>query len=227
MAATSVDICNKALSLIGARGYLTALADKSREAEECTLWYDHVVDMVQQAAWWPELRTSANLTIAATRNFNLGWTALDPIPGYHYLFQLPVDFLRARYLESYARFELGHYAGAAPPETTLYLSTDLKNPILVYSRKDLLVDRWSPQMVEAVTATLAAYLVKPLKGDDRESAQYFQKAQYLVQKARAQETPNLQMLESLPPTLQARGHLIKTYNSYYYPVGAFKAGGAL
>lgn len=80
---SSVDICNRALQLVGA-GAITSLTDGTHEAAECGRCYD----IVRQA----ELRSNS-------WNFSIKRAVLAPLTGvplfdYSYAFELPTDCLR-------------------------------------------------------------------------------------------------------------------------------------
>lgn len=86
--ASVVEICNKALSLIGQK-IIVSLDDNSAEALACrTLWPD-LRDRVLRSHPWN----------CATERISLNKLLETPPYGYRYYYQLPSDFLRLNEIE--------------------------------------------------------------------------------------------------------------------------------
>lgn len=99
-----VDLCNLALSQIGARAVITSLnpSDGTVAGDACSLLYQPTVDAYSRAAHWNCLRFQSQLSLlkaAAGTPENPNGTML-PVPpiGWLYEYALPTDCLKARRL---------------------------------------------------------------------------------------------------------------------------------
>ena len=84
MATTVVEICNIALSRIGAKK-IQSLDDTSKEAEECNLHYENARDATLRDFDWSFARKRADLAVLT-----------DTFTGWTYAYQLPSDYIMAR-----------------------------------------------------------------------------------------------------------------------------------
>ena len=219
---TDVEICNLALSAIGARGRLTSLADPTREAEECSLWWPQVMDNVLQAAWWPEVKRARRLTLAFSEETDGTFSNTDPLPNWKYAYALPVDYLRAWHLSDYSRFEIARVHDG----TTLRLSiqTNSHEPVLIYSTKDFPVAGWGPHLVNVAVYTLASVLAMPLTGDISKQQMNIQLATRAIHQAQAESATVDHSEKTFPETLAARGALVPDFERFYYPKASLLLG---
>lgn len=81
MSENKIDVCNSALSLIGAPT-ITSFDDGSREAEVCTQLYDHTYETLLAEADWNFAQSDVELARSTT-------TPTDP--NYQYQYLLPSD----------------------------------------------------------------------------------------------------------------------------------------
>lgn len=145
MATSNVQVCNYALTLLGANN-ITALDESSEEARKCSALFDLVRDKVLVAHPW-------NFAIARV---NLGLLADAPESDYDYKFQLPNGCLRV--------------LSTNLPEGDSYkiegreLLCDASSIIIKYIDQLTDVSKWSPQFVTAIGSALAAALAYPLTG---------------------------------------------------------------
>ena len=98
--ATKLQIYNMALSAARGQGTLTSLTQDTRGRRELDKWWDLVLEVTQEAAFWPCCKVRAVLE---------GGEELDE-QTWRYKHELPtgnndLQLLRPWYLENYARFE--------------------------------------------------------------------------------------------------------------------------
>lgn len=99
-------ICNLALSALGARDTITSINETSNEAVQCLTHWDQARDSTLGAAPWPFARATAVLTLVkaapGTPEFvgtpSPTWTSAYPTPPWNYSFRLPVDCIQPRYV---------------------------------------------------------------------------------------------------------------------------------
>jgi len=151
--ASKLDIYNMALSETRSQGSIRSLTQDSREREECDKWYDLVVRVTQEAAYWPCCKTKATLT---------GQVDEKQEYEYRYSYSLPTDYLRAWYLASWSKFELL----SKNRQTRLF--TDDSKAKLYYARlEDLNTELWGPSMTQAIVYGLAHKVARSLTGDEQ------------------------------------------------------------
>lgn len=88
------DICNMALSDIGARATIAALTDPGPAAVACNIWYDKLRQMLLRTAPWGFARS----TIALTQLGAITNTPPDNIYPFPYKYAYPSDCIKFRYL---------------------------------------------------------------------------------------------------------------------------------
>lgn len=198
---TKLDIWNRALTAVGAAGKVSEEDENSREADLCRLWYDEVVSVIQEGAWWPALRAEASLTDQAE----------DDAALFIFNYALPEGFLRAWRLRSGLPFE---YAKR--------LQTNDPSPYLIYSEKNADPDDWNPAQSRATAYGLASKLTVPINGNVELARNMEAQANYLLLEARSVEANKQQNnYDTLPDWLEARqGGGVPT-SRYMYPIGAF------
>ena len=59
--ATKLEIYNMALSAARSQGNLASLTQETRGRQECDRWYNLVIDVTQEAAYWPCCKTRITL----------------------------------------------------------------------------------------------------------------------------------------------------------------------
>ena len=88
MAANEIEICNAALSMLGASP-ITSLSDTDKRSVTCNLWYSRTRDnLLRSHPWGFALKRAALVEDVSTPAF-----------GYSHQFVLPVDYLRVYKLE--------------------------------------------------------------------------------------------------------------------------------
>jgi hypothetical protein len=89
---TAVDICNRALSSIGAQTTISSLGEQSPEAVQCALWYDSTRKQLLRTANWGFARRQVALTLLGELT-----DATTPFP-YLFKYAYPADCLKFRYM---------------------------------------------------------------------------------------------------------------------------------
>ncbi len=92
MPSSVADICNRALSEIGAQSTIASLDEESQPAVYCKLWYDNIRQGLLRAATWSFARRQVVLAELG----NLA-DATSPYP-WLYKYQYPSDCLKFRYV---------------------------------------------------------------------------------------------------------------------------------
>ena len=202
---TQLEVWNQALQICGSAGSIPGTDgvpdpnDKSREAELCRTWYDEVVGVVQEGAWWPSSRRVADLT---------GRDELED-DEFQFAFDLPDDYLRAWYLKSGLPFYI----------TDKFL-TDDPEPRLVFSFNNTDPNTWPPAQARATTYGLASKLARPLTGHRDLATTLEGQANYLLLEARAVEANKQQnTFDNIPDWIAARQGGSSRVR-YLHPVGA-------
>ncbi len=217
MGQTVLSIYNAAISAAGGRGRLSALTAPSKEREECDTWYELIRDVAQEAAYWPAVKTSARLSLVAERATG-AWTINQPQNPYAYAYDLPNNYLRAWHLHDYAPFELTFNVDS----NRVRLHTDSEQAILTYGRINTNPAQWGASLQHAVIMALSAHIIPGISGKAQLAQQRLQQANDALMAAQASAANDQQpMLESMPPTLAARGGAITpSQTRYIYPNGA-------
>ena len=173
MAAT-IDICNRALSLIG-EDVIASLDEASEPARKCKLWWDPSRQAVLRAAFWGSARKAAVLNL------------LDVTPaGWSYAYLYPGDCLHARFIGG----------SQLPPFTVSTLETtgglnkviltNATSPTLHYTFDNTDPTTWDIGLEQAVTHALAGNIAYALTGKRALKLDQFQLANQLIEIARGQ-----------------------------------------
>lgn len=96
--ATSVDICNKALLLLGMQEVINSLTQDSAQAKACNLIYANIRDWCLGVTNWNFARRTATLTLLKSVSPIAPWTSASPAPPWKYEYQMPSDALMIRYI---------------------------------------------------------------------------------------------------------------------------------
>lgn len=156
--ATKVQICNMALSRLGA-STITALTDDTPEAKLCNTLFDDLSDRVlMQGSWAVAL---VRVALAKTTN--------TPPYGFANEFQLPVDPKCLKVLTTdldVTPLEDISASGSFPYRIEGdKLLTDSTNVKIKYISRLASTERYDPLLTEAVEVLLASYLAFPIMGE--------------------------------------------------------------
>lgn len=224
-AVAEVDIYNMALSFIGVTTTVAATTEKSPEARTCSIWYERVRNAIQRAAPWSCLKATARLALKATRDPTLDWASTDPTPGYLYAYNLPSDMQIPRYMVDFSMFEL-----STMQDGSRCLMNSSANALLIYNRRVTDPSAWDEGLITAISAGLAAKIVKPITGKTSDLSGYLQLASQELIGARLLDAPysGVPMQQPLPEWLQERGSSYGApFTPYIYPLANPVVGGTL
>ena len=163
-------ICNMALSHIGARATVTSISppDGSVEAGHCATFYDMArTELIEPGTWRFALKRAA-LALLAT-NVSSTWA---------YAYSLPADCMRAQrilragstltvFTQDTAQFSPDDADSASYTIEGDVLYTNEPEAVLVYVRDVTDTTRFTPSFVSALSYLLASYLAGPvIKGTE-------------------------------------------------------------
>jgi len=218
MSVSVVEIYNQALSAIGHTGAVSDVAENSREADVCNLWYPLVRDTVMRSAWWPSVRATTSLALLSTRNLDVAWVGGDPAPTFKYAYKAPSDMLSPRYLATYARFDQG--IGQDGGQDVAAIFTDATPALLEYARSGVSEGLWDVGLRMAIVYALAAKLAQPITGKAALANSTLQQAMFYVGEAKT-EANNVQPMiqQGLADWHAARGYSMSTaLTRYVFPL---------
>lgn len=177
-----VDICNMALSKMGARSIINRLTESTPAAVACNLWYDHLRRLLLRSAPWGFARK----TIALTQSGSILTT--PPSNDYPFLFNYvyPADCIKFRYLVPMPPPQAA-VTGPAPGEPLIWLpwmmprrdwryvisnfgdakvvTTNLNRAVGVYNTDVQNCDLFDEAFIDALSSSLANELIMPLAGN--------------------------------------------------------------
>lgn len=143
--ASKVAICNLALTDLGANIIANLETDSSKEAKNCRVYYDILVDRVLEAHHWDFAKTWVVLALDA------GYVFVDD--QYEYAYQKPADFIRFSRMENKASiFEVRG-------ETIV---SNLEDAEIEYIKRVSDSTLYPPHFVSALHSLLRAHLAIPL-----------------------------------------------------------------
>lgn len=171
---TETDLCNDALSQIGA-ATITSLGDGSINSNHCQRFYPQLRDARMASHHW---------------NFVLTWVQLaqdvtPPVAGFNFAYTLPADCLK-----------VVNYGGALPssPSTTLFndpyaryvvrykiegrkLVSNDGTAYIQYLRRITNPDEWAPLFYQGLTKDLASKLAMAIPKDEKKAMALMQMAE--------------------------------------------------
>lgn len=180
--ASQTDICNMALSAIGARSSIASINEGSAEANACLLHYQTTLEAVLRAAHWNFARKQLNLALLID-----GTTGVAPFPPSPWLYEYayPSDCIRARFVMPWFQTAPNapqqvmpepYYVG---PPVRFAISSDLdinNQPVqviltnqpqaqLVYTWRNTNTAFFDPDFVVAFSNALGVRICQPVSGD--------------------------------------------------------------
>lgn len=145
--ASSVDIANIALQLVGA-SRISNLTDPTRSAEEVNNIYPHLMKAELQANTWT----------FSIRRIQLSSDSTAPAFGRNYAYQLPDDFVKIAPLDPQAKDNPTDYLF----EGTQLLTNETGPLNIRYVSSDTAEEKFDPMFVLALAAKIASHIVEPL-----------------------------------------------------------------
>ena len=165
--ASKVNICNMALSRIGA-STITSLTDGTQEAKLCNTFFDNLADRAMMQGSWSS--TLKRVVLAQTTN--------TPAFQYDYEYQLPVDPKCLKVLMIDEDVDGEHKYSIEDDK----LLTDKNGVSIKYIAQITDPENYDPMLTEAIEVLLAAYLVYPLTGSQSGALEFANKYEELVDK---------------------------------------------
>lgn len=221
-----VSVWNKALTLAGARGLIASEDERTREREICSTWYDHIRRTVLGGAFWPSSRKRLYLSLLQERDTSISWAAGDPAPGYQYLYAIPTDLLRPRFLADYSQFEEFFDHTRSNGEGARVLSANMPEAILEYSFDQTNPVFWEPTLENAIVFNLAAVICNSLNAKENKTQRLFQQANDMTMEARvAFANVSNAYQETIPDWIAVRGYADGAPKAqYFFPYAPFFSG---
>lgn len=163
-----VGIAKMALSHIGSETKIESFTEKSKEAEQCDIWYDHSRLQVLEAYDWNFARKRKTLALHGN---TISETSTNPLAGvWRYRYTYPGDCVAARKIQH----------PNAPPDDALpfdvetslngqqkTILTNLQDAVLVYTWDLANTDMFSILFISAVSHILAHHIAFSITGDRR------------------------------------------------------------
>lgn len=149
---TTTEVCNLALSEIGAKLLVDFATDTSEEARACRLHYAQTRDALLRRHQWNFAQTRADLDQAAD----------TPISDWDSAWELPADCVRVISLPTDNPYK-PHQEFAV--EGRLVLVRDLTEVTLLYISSAVPIADWDPLFVDAFALALAGKLAKTIAHD--------------------------------------------------------------
>jgi hypothetical protein len=187
--ASAVEICNFALSRIGAPR-ISALTEKSKAAAECNLLYNIARDAVLSDFPWNFAEKRLVLALLD-----------DSYSGWDYAYQYPTDCLRAReiYNASSDSSKIPFIISSSSTGSRIIL-TDEDAAELIYTYRATDPNQYDPTFIDSLSFRLASDLALPMNGDARLRSQMLQDYRVSLSGARAS---NANEKQKEPPQVSA------------------------
>lgn len=182
---SDIEICNLALSRVAVTQAIASFTERSKEAEQCRVFYSHLRELVLQEFPWPFAESIVALA-------DLG----NPAPGWAFRYRYPADCLKIRNIvqpgfrralssDMEIPYQIGYDAGGR------VIHTDQPEAVCRFTFKVDDSTFFDPQFVEALAWRLAMDLALPLasKPDLQQfAAQQYQMALTLAEGSAFQES---------------------------------------
>jgi hypothetical protein len=211
---SEVQVYNLALNAVGERSNVSSPTEDSRAAEVCHLWYTVVRDQILAAAPWPEAMKIAYLPLLATQDDEDAWLETEPRTGYAFVYGMPSDALRPRYMTNFTPFLFTHYGD----QRALHSNTE--TAVLAYTSRLENIALWDSGLQMAIVYGLAACICMPLSGKPSRAKMLRDQANDLILGAREYAAnSNNETFESIPDWIAARGYNTTNAPRYIYPYG--------
>ena len=170
--ATSIDIANRALMLLGSRE-ITSFTENSNEAKTAKNLYMSTRDYVLRAYPWASLKKRAKLVELADK----------PVNGYRHQYQLPNDCIRVVEVHSPSRDKVTKWE----VEGTKVLC-DYSPLSVVYLANDVPEIDYSTQLVQALVYRLASEMAYPITGNNTTMSNFAALFENVIQEARTTDS---------------------------------------
>lgn len=169
---SEVHVCNLALVYAGVRLRISSLNDKSAEAQQCALLYEHCVSIVLERSDWAFAR----------RNITGQVLPITPPLPWQKVVKYPTDCVKLRRIDEWAdviatapvsttfRRDIPFLVALHPTDPSRVIYTPTDNVRLVYTALVTQASVWPNLFTEAVARRLAIDLGLGLDGPDEAKA---------------------------------------------------------
>lgn len=161
---STVQICNLSLRHLGISKEIASLTERSNEAAACNRFYEPTRDMVLRGFPWPFAKKSVTLGLVTDSDDDD-----HPTTEWDYSYRYPTDCAIALRIESGIRndtrqsripFEIYQ------DESARLIYTDQENAVLQYTKNETNSERYTPDVVMALSFLLAYYIAPSLTAGD-------------------------------------------------------------
>lgn len=214
-----IDLCNRALSLIGARSTISSFSEGSAEAINCNLWYDTLRKQLLRGAPWGFARAQAPLSMLGDLGHG---TSQYPWP---YKYSYPSDAIKIRYIipGQVSQSPIVPTTGSLQPvgftgpsranrflinsdPTGRVILSNVANALVIYTMNQIDPAMFDDLFAEALVQALSAHLVIPLSGNAAMRPQFIQSAMGALNEARAADgNEAVPSTDHTPDWIAARG----------------------
>lgn len=155
--ASEIEICNMALSRIGNSRFINSLSEKSKEAEQCNLHFNHCRDTVLSDFPWNF--ASKRVALADTNN---------PPPDWKFAYSYPTDCLKAiAIVQAGQKYQqpnnaINFMVGSDENGTGKLIYSDQPQAWLQYVASVTDVNMFDSLFIDALAWRLAGELARPL-----------------------------------------------------------------
>ena len=172
-------------------------------------------DQVFKAAPWDSVEGIKRLALVRTRDESEGWVEGDPKPGWTYTYAMPSDLIQPINLHDYHRFDPGAGKGIR------VIFTQIKDPILIYTRAEEDLSVWDSTLYGAVAAALGYNISLRLSGKLAFTENAAQRANSVIIEARvAHANQTDDRYEVIPEWIAVRGYdYTPPAQRFIYPYG--------
>lgn len=215
------NLFNQALTTVGHAADVTDPTAKSRSTDLLNLWYSVARRAVFTAAYWPSLRKTARLSLAATRDTGEAWVGTNPPPGYINAYAYPSDMLQPQFMEDYSPFKLGRLGASR------VINTNTPNPILNYTVDEENLTLWEPDLYRAVIWSLAGCINMAKNGKMQLTEKLERQTLALISQANViAANAEDEYFDSIPSFWVGTGFEVP-HNAprYFYPVSTYNLSG--
>lgn len=155
---TNADICNMALSHI-AKGRIMSLDDRTEEARQCKLHYDHLRRRLLRDYSWGFAKRVAVLALLDTK-----------VPGWRFVYAYPKKCLAVRFVFNEAgagakEAEREGYDVCLVQDNVLAICCDVEDAFAEYTYDAVDAELFPPDFAEALSHLLASKVAMALTGN--------------------------------------------------------------
>ena len=216
---TAIDLCNRALSAIGARTTISSLTEGSPEANLCAVHYDNTRSSLLRVHNWSFARRRVALSmLAAATGTPENLTGNGPVPEtpWNYKYAHPTDCMRVRsiYQDPAIATPIKFIISSDLDSSANYIKVILTNQQaaeLIYTTDIPVPDLWDQEFTDALVYSLASDLAIPLTGDKAIAQMCMQVASQALLQARVTDsTESPANAENVPDWVAVRGYSTST-----------------